>query len=104
MASPNPQPHLEMPQSQVAETRSFLTSLLNKQMRLYTTDDRMFAGDFKCTDNVRPLRLLCIYVPSRISQAYAAMICRTAISSSRAPTSIASHRAPPSKPLLPLVA
>ncbi|KAM0288040.1 hypothetical protein ACHAQH_000108 [Verticillium albo-atrum] len=30
--------------------RSFLTSLLNKNLRITTTDGRMFLGQFKCTD------------------------------------------------------
>ena len=31
---------------------AYLSSLLNKQLLVHTTDGRMFAGDFKCTDNV----------------------------------------------------
>ncbi|KAM0335334.1 hypothetical protein ACHAQA_000379 [Verticillium albo-atrum] len=30
--------------------RSFLTSLLNKNLRIVATDGRMFLGQFKCTD------------------------------------------------------
>jgi len=30
----------------------YLESLLNKKLRIYTSDSRMFLGDFKCTDNV----------------------------------------------------
>ncbi|MCJ1306459.1 hypothetical protein MMC25_000101 [Agyrium rufum] len=30
---------------------AFLESLLNKTLRIHTTDARMFIGDFKCTDN-----------------------------------------------------
>lgn len=34
------------------EARDFLESLLNKKMRIHTTDERMFWGEFKCTDPV----------------------------------------------------
>lgn len=30
----------------------YLGSLLEKRLRLHTTDKRMFVGDFKCTDSV----------------------------------------------------
>jgi hypothetical protein len=30
----------------------YLEALLNKKLRIYTDDARMFLGDFKCTDNV----------------------------------------------------
>ena len=33
---------------------SYLRSLLNKNLRVTTTDTRMFWGAFKCTDSVRP--------------------------------------------------
>ena len=33
---------------------SYLRSLLNKNLRVTTTDTRMFWGTFKCTDSVRP--------------------------------------------------
>ncbi|CAJ2500594.1 Uu.00g034470.m01.CDS01 [Anthostomella pinea] len=33
-----------------AEAESFLKSLLNKSLRIHTTDSRMFIGTFKCTD------------------------------------------------------
>lgn len=42
------------------EARDFLESLLNKKMRIHTTDERMFWGEFKCTDPVS-------YVPSLLS-------------------------------------
>lgn len=35
-----------------AQAQSFLESLLNKKLRVHTTDERMFWGDFKCTDPV----------------------------------------------------
>jgi hypothetical protein len=31
---------------------TYLQSLLNRQLRVHTTDTRMFVGDFKCTDKV----------------------------------------------------
>ncbi|KAI1774721.1 Sm-like ribonucleoprotein [Hypoxylon cercidicola] len=33
-----------------AEAEEFLKSLLNKNLRVYTTDGRLFIGTFKCTD------------------------------------------------------
>lgn len=35
-----------------AEAETFLKSLLNKNLRIYTTDGRLFIGTFKCTDTV----------------------------------------------------
>lgn len=35
-----------------AEGQDFLESLLNRKLRIHTTDERMFWGDFKCTDPV----------------------------------------------------
>ncbi len=32
--------------------QAFLQSLLNKNLRIQTTDGRMFRGEFKCTDPV----------------------------------------------------
>ncbi|KAE8440527.1 hypothetical protein EG329_007273 [Mollisiaceae sp. DMI_Dod_QoI] len=37
------------------QAESFLTSLLGKNLRITTTDTRMFLGQFKCTDSVRLL-------------------------------------------------
>ena len=37
------------------EAHEFLSSLLNKNLRIVTTDSRMFWGQFKCTDPVRLL-------------------------------------------------
>ncbi|KAF6837776.1 lsm domain-containing protein [Colletotrichum plurivorum] len=34
------------------DARDFLTSLLNKTLRIVATDGRMFLGHFKCTDPV----------------------------------------------------
>lgn len=36
------------------ESRAYLQSLLNKNLLVQTTDGRMFRGEFKCTDPVRP--------------------------------------------------
>jgi N-alpha-acetyltransferase 38, NatC auxiliary subunit len=35
-----------------ADAVTYLESLLNKQLRVHTTDSRMFVGEFRCTDNV----------------------------------------------------
>lgn len=35
------------------EAHGYLTSLLNHNLRVITTDGRMFWGSFKCTDPVR---------------------------------------------------
>jgi len=32
------------------KAEEYLTSLLNKNLRVTTTDDRIFLGEFKCTD------------------------------------------------------
>lgn len=37
-----------------AEAESFLRTLINKTLRIRTTDSRLFVGTFKCTDPVRP--------------------------------------------------
>ena len=36
------------------QATEYLGSMLGKQLRIYTADTRMFVGDFRCTDNVRP--------------------------------------------------
>ncbi|KAI1766687.1 Sm-like ribonucleoprotein [Hypoxylon sp. FL1150] len=33
-----------------AEAEGFLKSLLNRNLRVFTTDGRLFVGNFKCTD------------------------------------------------------
>jgi len=35
-----------------SEATSYLTSLLNKTLRVHTTDTRIFVGQMKCTDKV----------------------------------------------------
>lgn len=34
------------------EAHDYLSSLLNQNLRIHTTDGRMFRGTFKCTDPV----------------------------------------------------
>lgn len=34
------------------EATKYLGSMLGKQLRIHTTDLRIFVGEFKCTDNV----------------------------------------------------
>ncbi|KAL3418575.1 LSM domain-containing protein [Phlyctema vagabunda] len=36
-----------------AQAEDYLNSLLNKTLRIHTTDQRMFLGQFKCTDSDR---------------------------------------------------
>ncbi|KAL7620357.1 hypothetical protein AAE478_009351 [Parahypoxylon ruwenzoriense] len=36
--------------SEKTEAETFLKSLLNKNLRIYTTDGRLFIGTFKCVD------------------------------------------------------
>lgn len=38
--------------SKQGKAQAYLTSLLNKTLRVTTSDERMFLGEFKCTDNV----------------------------------------------------
>lgn len=40
-----------------AHATSYLTSLLNKSLRIHVTDGRMFVGQMKCTDQV--IRIIC---------------------------------------------
>jgi hypothetical protein len=49
------------------EATAFLRSLLNKNLRVTTTDARMFWGSFKCTDPVSVLLspgFFCFFLPS----------------------------------------
>ncbi|KAL2287789.1 hypothetical protein FJTKL_04618 [Diaporthe vaccinii] len=43
------------------EARGFLESLLNKKLRIHTIDERMFWGEFKCTDPDRNIVLAHTY-------------------------------------------
>ncbi|KAK6065154.1 LSM domain-containing protein [Seiridium cupressi] len=38
------------PPNPKAEAEAYLQSLINKTLRVYTTDARLFVGTFKCTD------------------------------------------------------
>ncbi|KAH8768831.1 LSM domain-containing protein [Hyaloscypha finlandica] len=40
-----------------SQAEDYLTSLLNKTLRVTTTDTRMFLGQFKCTDSDRNIIL-----------------------------------------------
>ncbi|MCJ1359004.1 MAG: hypothetical protein MMC33_009004 [Icmadophila ericetorum] len=40
---------------------TYIQSLLNKKLRVHTTDTRIFVGDFKCTDNERNVILSLTY-------------------------------------------
>ncbi|KAI0171195.1 hypothetical protein BJ166DRAFT_216094 [Pestalotiopsis sp. NC0098] len=44
------QPEAPAVDSSKAEAESYLESLINKTLRVYTTDSRLFVGTFKCTD------------------------------------------------------
>ncbi|MCJ1435924.1 hypothetical protein MMC27_005300 [Xylographa pallens] len=39
------------------QAKMYLSSLLNRVFHIYTTDNRMFIGEFKCTDNDRNIIL-----------------------------------------------
>jgi len=41
----------------IEEASSYLTSLIDKTLRIHTTDARMFVGCMKCTDNERNIIL-----------------------------------------------
>ncbi|KAH9892965.1 Sm-like ribonucleoprotein [Xylariomycetidae sp. FL2044] len=51
-----------------AEAESFLKSLLNKTLRVNTTDGRIFVGTFKCTDTHRNVVLSLTYEYRQPSQ------------------------------------
>ncbi|OBT90983.1 hypothetical protein VE02_00236 [Pseudogymnoascus sp. 03VT05] len=44
-----------------AEAKDYLNGLLNKSLRVTTTDKRMFLGEFKCTDSDRNMILAHTY-------------------------------------------
>ncbi|KAI1638928.1 hypothetical protein F4809DRAFT_197583 [Biscogniauxia mediterranea] len=63
--------------SEKAEAESYLKSLLNRALRIYTTDGRMFIGTFKCTDTHRNIVLSHTYEyrhpsPQKLAEAAAA--------------------------------
>ncbi|RYP03954.1 hypothetical protein DL764_004788 [Monosporascus ibericus] len=41
------------PAQEKVEAEAFLHTLINKTLRVHTTDSRIFVGTFKCTDPVR---------------------------------------------------
>ncbi|KAL9118572.1 MAG: hypothetical protein Q9187_004883 [Circinaria calcarea] len=43
------------------DATNYLTSLLNRLLRVHTNDTRMFVGEFKCTDNERNIILARCY-------------------------------------------
>lgn len=45
-------------QPNLAASKEYLSSLLNKQLIVHATDGRIFMGDFKCTDNVNTALVL----------------------------------------------
>lgn len=53
---PRGQPATRAPHSAMdkAAAQTFLQGLLNRKLRVHTTDERMFWGEFKCTDPVSP--------------------------------------------------
>ncbi|KAI0410053.1 hypothetical protein F4802DRAFT_592933 [Xylaria palmicola] len=51
-----------------AEAETYLRSLLNKTLRVYATDGRMFVGTFKCTDTDRNVVLSLTYEYRQPSQ------------------------------------
>ncbi|KAI1282833.1 hypothetical protein F5Y07DRAFT_394796 [Xylaria sp. FL0933] len=51
-----------------AEAEEYLKSLLNKTLRIYVTDGRMFIGTFKCTDTDRNVVISLTYEYRQPSQ------------------------------------
>ncbi|KAI1325737.1 hypothetical protein F5Y16DRAFT_255385 [Xylariaceae sp. FL0255] len=64
----------QLAQSSMSETTgnadavAYLQSLLNKTLRIHTTDGRMFIGTFKCTDTDRNIVLSLTYEYRQPSQ------------------------------------
>ncbi|KAK6219431.1 hypothetical protein LQW54_002163 [Pestalotiopsis sp. IQ-011] len=52
------QPEAPAVDSSKAEAESYLESLINKTLRVYTADSRLFVGTFKCTDPPSQQKLL----------------------------------------------
>ncbi|KAF2223719.1 LSM domain-containing protein [Elsinoe ampelina] len=50
------------------DATAFLTSLLNKSLRIHVTDGRMFVGQMKCTDQERNIILACTHEYRRPSK------------------------------------
>ncbi|KAJ8132859.1 hypothetical protein O1611_g765 [Lasiodiplodia mahajangana] len=51
-----------------ADAEAYLKSLINKTLRIYATDGRMFIGTFKCTDTDRNVVLSLTYEYRQPSQ------------------------------------
>lgn len=60
---------------------SFLKSLINKTLRIHTTDSRMFIGTFKCTDPVCYYACPCRYRLDYLLTVNSYTVKRTATSS-----------------------
>ncbi|PNS14266.1 hypothetical protein CAC42_6779 [Sphaceloma murrayae] len=68
MASPAPASSASPAPLTNAQATTYLTSLLNKPLRLHVTDGRMFVGQMKCTDRERNVILACTHEYRRPSQ------------------------------------
>jgi hypothetical protein len=62
-SSPPPVQDQQDQQQQKQAAAEFLQSILNKNLRVTTTDTRMFWGTFKCTDSVRSPSLKILAYP-----------------------------------------
>ncbi|PSK34189.1 hypothetical protein B9Z65_8515 [Elsinoe australis] len=51
-----------------AHATTYLSSLLNKSLRIHVTDGRMFVGQMKCTDQERNIILACTHEYRRPSE------------------------------------
>ncbi|KAI0444845.1 hypothetical protein F4803DRAFT_217653 [Xylaria telfairii] len=67
-----------------AEAETYLTSLINKTLRVHATDGRMFIGTFKCTDTDRNVVLSLTYEYRQPSQQKLAEAAAAAASSNSA--------------------
>ncbi|KAI0855871.1 hypothetical protein F4860DRAFT_443137 [Xylaria cubensis] len=65
-----------------AEAETYIKSLINKTLRVYATDGRMFIGTFKCTDTDRNVVLSLTYEYRQPSQQKLAEAAAAAASSS----------------------
>ncbi|KAI0187881.1 hypothetical protein EV127DRAFT_139877 [Xylaria flabelliformis] len=65
-----------------AQAETYIKSLINKTLRVYATDGRMFIGTFKCTDTDRNVVLSLTYEYRQPSQQKLAEAAAAAASSS----------------------
>lgn len=79
------------------EPADYLKGLLGRQLRVHTTDTRMFIGIFKCSDAVSESSRKEGQLRAVLTWAH----CRNAISSSPTPSNTATLHPPPCKPLPP---